>query len=165
MNMGNGDVMKYLKYVLVIIVIGLLVFVGVELFRSKDAGNQDNTNTIDNRIENTNTTNNNETGNTTGNTSTDDNTANQNEIQNGEQLLEQADKTLTARGWAGASNNLIGIKDGIIYYYNQGTGEFRKLATGIEDIYYKTEDSEEITAKQGEKTEKFGETPTFLIYE
>ena len=81
------------------------------------------------------------------------------------ELLEKAEKTLTARGWAGASNNLIGIKDGIIYYYNQGTGEFRKLATGIEDIYYKTEDSEEITAKQGEKTEKFGETPTFLIYE
>ena len=157
--------MKYLKYVLVIIVIGLLVFVGVELFRSKDAGNQDNTNTIDNRIENTNTTNNNETGNTTGNTSTDDNTANQNEIQNGEQLLEQADKTLTARGWAGASNNVIGLKDNILYYYNKESGEFKKIATGIEDIYYNTDDPEEMIAKKGANAEILNNEQAFLIYE
>ncbi len=165
MNMGNGDVMKYLKYVLVIIVIGLVVFIGVELFRSKDAENQDNTNTTDNRIENTNTTNNNETGNTTGNTSTDDNTGNQNEIQNGEQLLEQADKTLTARGWAGASNNVIGLKDNILYFYNKESGEFKKIATGIEDIYYNTDDPEEMIAKKGTNAEILDNEQTFLIYE
>lgn len=159
--------MKYLKYVLVIIIIGILVFVGVELFRNKDADNSNNnmTNTTDNTIENTNTTNNNETGNTTGNTSTDDNTANQNEIQNGEQLLEQADKTLTARGWAGASNNVIGLKDNILYFYNKESGEFKKIAIGIEDIYYNTDDPEEMIAKKGTNAEILDNEQTFLIYE
>lgn len=159
--------MKYLKYVLVIIIIGILVFVGVELFRNKDADNSNNnmTNTTDNRIENTNTTNNNEAGNTTGNTSTDDNTGNQNEIQNGEQLLEQADKTLTARGWAGASNNVIGLKDNILYFYNKESGEFKKIATGIEDIYYNTDDPEEMIAKKGTNAEILDNEQTFLIYE
>lgn len=146
--------MKKLKYLIVIIIVCVLVFVGIEFFRNKETNTQNNN--VSNEIDTNNTT---ETD-----TEPEEETTN-NEITNGEELLEKAEKTLTARGWAGASNNMIGLKDGIIYYYNKGTGEFIKLATGIEDIYYKTEDSEEITAKQGEKTEKFGETPTFLIYE
>lgn len=155
--------MKKLKYLIVIIIVCILVFVGIEFFRNKEEQTQ-NDNNISNEVDTNNTT---ETGTEPEEETTknEENSSQNNEITNGEELLEKADKTLTARGWAGASNNIIGIKDGIIYYYNQGTGEFRKLATGIEDIYYKTEDSEEITAKQGEKTEKFGETPTFLIYE
>lgn len=154
--------MKKLKYLIVIIIVCVLVFVGIEFFRNKEEQTQ-NDNNISNDVNNNTIETDAETeGETTKN---EENTNQNNEITNGQELLEKAEKTLTARGWAGASNNLIGIKDGIIYYYNQGTGEFRKLATGIEDIYYKTEDSEEITAKQGEKTEKFGETPTFLIYE
>ena len=161
--------MKYLKYVLVIIVIGLLLFVGVELFRNKDVDNPNNnnntTNATDNCKENTNTTDNNEIANTTGNTLTGDNTTNHDEIENGEQLLEQADKTLTARGWAGASNNVIGLKDNILYFYNKESGEFKKIATGIEDIYYNTDDPEEIIAKRGENAEILDEEQTFLAYE
>lgn len=154
--------MKKLKYLIVIIIVCVLVFVGIEFFRNKEEQTQ-NDNNISNDVNNNTIETDAETeGETTKN---EENPNQNNEITNGQELLEKAEKTLTARGWAGASNNLIGIKDGIIYYYNQGTGEFRKLATGIEDIYYKTEDSEEITAKQGEKTEKIGETPTFLIYE
>ena len=154
--------MKKLKYLIVIIIVCVLVFVGIEFFRNKEEQTQNNNNISNDVNNNTIETDAETEGETTKN---EENTNQNNEITNGQELLEKAEKTLTTRGWAGASNNLIGIKDGIIYYYNQGTGEFRKLATGIEDIYYKTEDSEEITAKQGEKTEKFGETPTFLIYE
>ena len=154
--------MKKLKYLIVIIIVCVLVFVGIEFFRNKEEQTQNNNNISNDVNNNTIETDAETEGETTKN---EENTNQNNEITNGQELLEKAEKTLTARGWAGASNNLIGIKDGIIYYYNQGTGEFRKLATGIEDIYYKTEDSEETTAKQGEKTEKFGETPTFLIYE
>lgn len=154
--------MKKLKYLIVIIIVCVLVFVGIEFFRNKEEQTQNNNNISNDVNNNTIETDAETEGETTKN---EENPNQNNEITNGQELLEKAEKTLTARGWAGASNNLIGIKDGIIYYYNQGTGEFRKLATGIEDIYYKTEDSEEITAKQGEKTEKIGETPTFLIYE
>lgn len=154
--------MKKLKYLIVIIIVCVLVFVGIEFFRNKETNTQNNN--VSNEIDTNNTTET-DTEPEEETTNNEENSSQNNEITNGEELLEKADKTLIARGWAGASNNIIGIKDGIIYYYNQGTGEFRKLATGIEDIYYKTEDSEEITAKQGEKTEKFGETPTFLIYE
>lgn len=155
--------MKKLKYLIVIIIVCVLVFVGIEFFRNKENqvqnGNNISNDVDSNNIIETDTEAEEET------TKNEEDLNQNNEITSGQELLEKAEKTLTARGWAGASNNIIGIKDGIIYYYNQGTGEFRKLATGIEDIYYKTDDSEDITAKQGEKTEKFGETPTFLIYE
>lgn len=154
--------MKKLKYLIIIIIVCVLVFVGIEFFRNKENQTQ-NDNNISNDVNNNTTETDSETENKT--TEPEENPSKNTEIKNGEELLEKAEKTLVARGWAGASNNIIGLKDGIIYYYNKGTGEFRKLATGIEDIYYKTEDSEEITAKQGEKTEKFEETPTFLIYE
>ena len=155
--------MKKLKYLIVIIIVCVLVFVGIEFFRNKENQVQ-NSNNISNDVDSNNII---ETDTEAEEeiTKNEEDLNQNNEITSGQELLEKAEKTLTARGWAGASNNIIGIKDGIIYYYNQGTGEFRKLATGIEDIYYKTDDSEDITAKQGEKTEKFGETPTFLIYE
>lgn len=154
--------MKKLKYLIIIIIVGVLVFVGVEVFRNKEHQTQ-NENNISNDVNNNNTIKTDEEKDKT--TETEENPNQNAEITSGQELLEKAEKTLTARGWAGASNNIIGLKDGILYYYNQGTGELKKLATGIEDIYYKTDDSEEITAKQGEKTEKIEETPTFLIYE
>ena len=150
--------MKKWKYLIGIIIICIVVFIGIEFLR-----NDENREIENNTIYNVNTIQENE--------EIKNNNAEQTqatpieEIKDGQELLEKAEKTLTARGWAGASNNLIGIKDGIIYYYNKGTGEFRKLATGIEDIYYKTDDAEEITAKQGEKAEKTSDTPEFLIYE
>lgn len=150
--------MKKWKYLIGIIIICIVVFIGIEFLR-----NDENREIENNTIYNVNTIQENE--------EIKNNNAEQTqatpieEIKDGQELLEKAEKTLTARGWAGASNNLIGIKDGIIYYYNKGTGEFRKLATGIEDIYYKTDDAEEITAKQGENAEKTSDTPEFLIYE
>ena len=65
----------------------------------------------------------------------------------------------------GASNNVIGLKEGILYYYNEKTGEFRKIAKGIEDIYYKDEEIEEITAKKGKNSEEYGEKISFIIFE
>lgn len=159
--------MKKGKYLIGIIIICIVVFIGIEFFRKDE--HQD----IDNNIEN-NATNNVNTIQENGenNTVIEENSTTEptqaipvEEIKDGQELLKKAEKTLTARGWAGASNNIIGIKEGIIYYYNKGTGEFRKIATGIEDIYYKTEDSEEITAKKGNNTEEFGEMPKFLVFE
>lgn len=159
--------MKKIKYLIGIIIICIVVFIGIEFFRKDE--HQD----IDNNIEN-NATNNVNTIQENGenNTVIEENSTTEptqaipvEEIKDGQELLKKAEKTLTARGWAGASNNIIGIKEGIIYYYNKGTGEFRKIATGIEDIYYKTEDSEEITAKKGNNTEEFGEMPKFLVFE
>lgn len=159
--------MKKGKYLIGIIIICIVVFIGIEFFRKDE--HQD----IDNNIEN-NSTNNVNTIQENGenNTVIEENSTTEptqampvEEIKDGQELLKKAEKTLTARGWAGASNNIIGIKDGTIYYYNEGTGEFRKIATGIEDIYYKTEDSEEITAKKGNNTEEFGEMPKFLVFE
>lgn len=156
--------MKYLKYLLVIIVIGVIVFIGVELFRNKETENKNGTNNTGNSIENKNTVNTNETDNMTGNSSTNDNT-NSNEITDGEKLLEEAEKTLSARGWAGASNNVFGLKDKILYYYNKESKEFKKIATGIEDIYYNTENAEEIVAKKGADAEILNDEQTFLIFE
>ena len=87
-------------------------------------------------------------------------------LKNGEELMQTAEKILTARGWAGASNNVIGLKDGIIYYYNKATGEFYPIAEGIDDIYYATDYAEEITAKKNsEDFKEIKDTPQFLIYE
>lgn len=91
-------------------------------------------------------------------------TNNQEKITNGEELIKKA-KTITASGWAGASNNIIGLKDGILYYYNKGTGEFEVLAEGVEDIYSKTEVAEEITAKKGKEFKEIKEKPMFVKYE
>ena len=78
--------------------------------------------------------------------------------------MEKA-KTITASGWAGASNNVIGLKDNILYYYNKGTGEFDVIAEGVEDIYSKTEHAEEITAKKGKDFKEIKEKPVFVEYE
>lgn len=154
--------MKYLKYLLIIIIIGTLVFIGIELYRSKENQNLNNitTNTENDSIENINETNNiNE--NDIKNNETSDNA----EIKNGEELLEKADKKLTARGWAGASNNIIGLKDNILYFYNKESKELKKIATGIEDIYYNTNNIEEIVAKKSDNAEILNNDQTFLIFE
>ena len=91
-------------------------------------------------------------------------TNNQEKITNGEELINKA-KTITASGWAGAANNIIGLKDGILYYNNKGTGEFEVLSEGVEDIYSKTEVAEEITAKKGKEFKEIKEKPMFVKYE
>ena len=170
--------MKKLKYLIVIIAISILVFIGIEVFRKIE--NEEENNTTNNISENTSV----ETGinveentvteskntddtNTTQekNTQTSDNIEKKENLKNGEELMQKAEKTLTARGWAGASNNVIGLKDGMIYYYNKATEEFYPIAEGIEDIYYKEEYSEEITAKKNGEFKEIKETPQFLVYE
>lgn len=167
--------MKKIKYLIAIIVICIVVFIGIEVFRKIE--NEDENNTINNIAENENIT----TGasveeNTiTENKITDDTNTTQEKnittsnniekLKNGEELMQKAEKTLTARGWAGASNNVIGLKDGIIYYYNKATGEFYAIAKGIDDIYYIEEYSEEITAKRNSKFKEVKNAPEFLVYE
>ena len=165
--------MKKLKYLIGIIVICVLAFIGIEVFRKVE--HEEDNNTINNISENTSVV----TGANVENISTDDTNVTQEKdtetqnstekaekLKNGEELMQKAEKTLTARGWAGASSNVIGLKDGIIYYYNKATGEFYIIAEGIEDIYYATDYAEEITAKKNsEDFKKIKDTPQFLIYE
>lgn len=161
--------MKKVKYLVGVIIICVIVFIGVEFFRDKNHEEEyQNTNTT--QEENTN----NEDENVAVSTPSEENKENEEDgtnttvenekIQNGEQLMKEA-KTLTARGWAGASNNVIGLKDGVLYYYNKGTGEFYPIAEGVEDIYFKAEYAEDITAKKGNNFKEIKEAPTFLIYE
>ena len=169
--------MKKLKYLIVIIAISILVFIGIEVFRKIE--NEEENNTTNNISENTSV----ETGinveentvteskntddtNTTQekNTQTSDNIEKKEKLKNGEELMQKAEKTLSARGWAGASNNIIGIKDKTAYFYNKETNEFKKIATGVEDIYYKTDFVEEITIKKGTNTNILQEIE-FVIYE
>lgn len=165
--------MKKLKYLIAIIVICVLVFIGIEAFRKVE--HEEDNNTINNISENTSVV----TGANVKNISTDDTNVTQekdtetqnstekaDKLKNGEELMQTAEKILTARGWAGASNNVIGLKDGIIYYYNKATGEFYPIAEGIDDIYYATDYAEEITAKKNsEDFKEIKDTPQFLIYE
>lgn len=127
--------MKKVKYLIGIILICIIVFIGIELFR-KIEHKEVNSSTNSSEIV---------------------------EILNGQELLEKADKILTAKGWAGASNNVVGIKDNILYYYNKGTGEFKKIATGIEDIYYEG-DAEEITAQKANNAEVLTQEFIFIVY-
>lgn len=161
--------MKKIKYLIGIIVICILVFIGIEIFSQTENEELQNSNNsinenIDTSTDQQNTTT--EENNTTQESNIEQiNTKETEEITTGEELLEKAEKTLTARGWAGASNNVIGLKDGIIYYYNKATGEFHKIAEGIEDIYYKTELSEDIIAKKNSEFKEENEAPEFVIYE
>ena len=164
--------MKKLKYLIVIIVIGVLVFIGIEAFRKVEHEGENNTiNEIEEdanistgaNITNTSTDNTNETQQQ--NSTTLNSTEKMEEVKNGEELMQKAEKTLTARGWAGASSNVIGLKDGIIYYYNKATGEFYSIAEGIEDIYYATDYAEEITAKKKSEFKELKDALQFLVYE
>lgn len=168
--------MKKLKYLITIIVVCIIVFIGIEVFRKIE--HEEENKITNNTTENTNITTGEDTENilkenittdTTNiaqqqNTTTSNNTPKIEEIKNGEELMQKSEKTLTARGWAGASNNVIGLKDGIIYYYNKATEEFYKIAEGIEDIYYITDDAEDITAKKKSNFKELKESPAFLIY-
>ena len=170
------------KYLIAILIIAIVAFAGVEIFRKTETEEpKNNTNNTSNTI-NTNTANtsNENNTNTTNNISEpEDNTTNTTnktnsepkveptpteKITNGEDLIAKA-KTITARGWAGASNNVIGLKDGILYYYNKSSGEFYEIAEGIEDIYFKTEYAEDITAKKGTDFKEIKEKPLFVEYE
>ena len=170
--------MKKWKYLMIIIVIGICVFIGIEIFRkenNKDIStheiaenghtNQDIEKDI---IDNAHLT---QKPVVTGENIESKNVKNEEEnaktetLKDGEDLLQKAEKTVFARGWAGASNNVIGLKDGIIYYYNKGTEEFYPLAEGIDDIYYATDEAEEITAKKNSNFKSLKEAPEFLIYE
>lgn len=161
------------KYVIGIILIAIIAFAGIEIFRKNDH-EEANNNTINVNSEDINTSSNFNT--TTDNSSTSNKTESSSKVEektteettekitNGEELMEKA-KTITASGWAGASNNVIGLKDNILYYYNKGTGEFDVIAEGVEDIYSKTEHAEEITAKKGKDFKEIKEKPVFVEYE
>lgn len=161
------------KYVIGIILIAIIAFAGIEIFRKNDH-EETNNNTINVNSEDINTSLNFNT--TTDNSSTSNKTESSSKVEektteettekitNGEELMEKA-KTITASGWAGASNNVIGLKDNILYYYNKGTGEFEIIAEGVEDIYSKTEYPEEITAKKGKDFKEIKEKPIFVEYE
>ena len=116
------------KYVIGIILIAIIAFAGIEIFRKNDH-EEANNNTINVNSEDINTSSNFNT--TTDNSSTSNKTESSSKVEektteettekitNGEELMEKA-KTITASGWAGASNNVIGLKDNILYYYNKG---------------------------------------------
>lgn len=166
--------MEKLRYLIAIIIIGIVVFIGIEVFRKTENGENNTSNDVSENVKVV-----------TENTKVEDITIespldiekNQNipvsssirkveRLKNAEELMQKAEKTLTARGWAGASNNVIGLKDEVIYYYNKATGEFYPIAEGIEEIYYSTDYAEEITAKKDSKSFKeIKEAPQFLVYE
>lgn len=159
------------KYFIGILIIAILVFAGVEIFRrnASEEVNNNETNikkekTEINGTETKDTENINQENSKTNETPNSSEKNNQEKITNGEEMIKEA-KTITASGWAGASNNVIGLKDGILYYYNKATGEFKALAEGIEDIYCKTEYAEEITAKKGNNFKEINEKPIFVEYE
>ena len=157
------------KYIIGIILIVVIIFGVTEIFMkntNKESNNDNNITNgnvekIDKNSENSNMSNTIENSITNNNEDKKDNTR----INNGEELMQKADKTVSARGWAGASNNVIGLKNGIIYYYNKGTEEFYTIAEGVDDIYYATDDDEEITAKRNNSFKEIKEAPEFLIYE
>ena len=134
------------KYLIAILIIAIVAFAGVEIFRKTETEEPKNNTSNTVNTENTSNENNTNTPNNisepednTTNTTNTTNTLNSDpkveptpteKITNGEDLIAKA-KTLTARGWAGASNNVIGLKDGILYYYNKSSGEFYEIAEGI----------------------------------
>lgn len=170
--------MKMWKYLMIIIVIGICVFIGIEVYRKEN--NKDiSTHEIAENIQTNQDIENDSINNahltqkpvvTEENIEPEDVKKEEEKtkpetLKSGEDLMQSAEKTVTARGWAGASNNIIGLKDGIIYYYNKGTEEFYTIAEGIDDIYYATDESEEITAKKNSNFKELKEKPMFLIYE
>ena len=173
--------MKKWKYLMIVIVIGVCVFIGIEVFRKENNEQNNNVSTYEipenaqtnqdiekDFIDNEHLT---QKPVVTGedmeanNVKNEEKNTNTEILKNGEELIQKAEKTVTARGWAGASNNIIGLKDGIMYYYNKGTEEFYPLAEGIDDIYYATDVDEEITAKKNNNFKELREKPIFLIYE
>lgn len=174
--------MKKWKYLIIIIVVCVCVFIGIEVFRKESNVSNNNETSTHEISENAQTNQDIEkdiidnahltqkpvvTGE---NTETKDvkkeeENTNAETLKSGEELMEKAEKTVTARGWAGASNNVIGLKDGVIYYYNKATEEFYPIAEGINDIYYATDEAEEITAKKNNNFKELKEAPEFLKYE
>ena len=158
--------MKKWKYLIIIIVISIFVFIGAEAFRNNNINDEISKEDV------TTSTNIDNSSNAESNipqiSETKENIE-ENEkkemLKNGEELIQKAEKTVTARGRAGASNNIIGLKDGILYYYNKETEEFYQLAEGVDDIYFSKDDEEQIIAKKSSKFKEIKETPQFLKYE
>ena len=158
--------MKKWKYLIIIIVISIFVFIGAEAFRNNNINDEISKEDV------TTSTNIDNSSNAEPNipqiSETKENIE-ENEkkemLKNGEELIQKAEKTVTARGWAGASNNIIGLKDGILYYYNKETEEFYQFAEGVDDIYFSKDDEEQIIAKKSSKFKEIKETPQFLKYE
>ena len=66
-------------------------------------------------------------------------------------LKIEADKALSARGTAGASNNIFYIKNSNLYCYVH-EGEDELYAENVDKIYYETAQAEQITVATNQHT-------------
>lgn len=80
----------------------------------------------------------------------------------GTETLE-AEEALTATGTAGASNIIFYLKENKLYLYGHGE-EDELLADGVEKIYYKTKQSEQITVVLNKNT-TISKENSYLEYE
>ena len=80
----------------------------------------------------------------------------------GTETLE-AEEALTATGTAGASNTIFYLKDNKLYLYGHGE-EDELLADGVEKIYYKTAQAEQITVVLN-KNSTMSKENSYLEYE
>lgn len=75
----------------------------------------------------------------------------------------EAEEALTATGTAGASNTIFYLKDNKLYLYGHGE-EDELLADGVEKIYYKTAQAEQITVVLN-KNSTMSKENSYLEYE
>lgn len=75
----------------------------------------------------------------------------------------KAEEALTATGTAGASNTIFYLKENKLYLYGHGE-EDELLADGVEKIYYKTNQSEQITVVLNKNT-TISKENSYLEYE
>ena len=170
--------MKNLKYLVCIVIICILVLIGFEFFKKDDSNkNTSNTkveNTLSNQTKNevqTNTssdkdnstsTQNTNTTNTTSNSSSDSD--NKTQEASREEILNEPDKELEATGWAGASNNVIILKNNILYHYDKSSKELTKIASGVNDLYYENDLSEMMTVEKNSNFEEYETDYDYIQY-
>ena len=65
----------------------------------------------------------------------------------GEEEYKNADKYLSAKGYAGASDNIYYLKGDSLYYYKISSKTTTLIAKGVSDIYYPSVQSDEINVK------------------
>ena len=75
----------------------------------------------------------------------------------------EAEEALTATGTAGASNTIFFLKENKLYLYGHGE-ENELLADGVDKIYYKTAQSEQITVVLN-KNSTISKENSYLEYE
>ena len=75
----------------------------------------------------------------------------------------EAEEALTATGTAGASNTIFYLKENKLYLYGHGE-EDELLADGVEKIYYKTAQAEQITVVLN-KNSTMSKENSYLEYE